>query len=261
MSAETSSTSITTTITTSTTIDTTTNTITTITTGTTTIDITTTIATSTIATTTTGIPNPPYVYNPNGTPTAGIPNPTYAYDPDTDPHGGEDDNWNSQVIPVAVSLYGFSSSTLWLSSNGIISLSGPDQYYPYGAGLPSSDIPDPDIPNDTAAPFWYDLVLDPGRGHGIWWSYVNGIVYVEYICTSFSDSSRYFHFQVEFPTATPNIVVYRYYEMNTNVYAFFGVQKDSTTGYGFPHSTGSPAQGWVVTCDTTTTPGICVRTA
>lgn len=109
-----------------------------------------------------------------------------------------------------------------------INLNGPNGNYPQTS---PPVIPDPDIGPYSAAAFWFDLQFLSGLGHGIWWSYANGNIYVEYICTSYADNSKYFHFQIEFPVATPNLVKYLYYQMNTNVANAIGVQKDSTSKY------------------------------
>ncbi|KIV82625.1 hypothetical protein PV11_04723 [Exophiala sideris] len=203
---------------------------------------TTTPTTTTTATTTTTTTEPP--------PTLVLPSPTYIYDPDT--QGDADDDYYTQNIPVSVSLYGDYSETLYTSSNGLIGLTAGTVYYE------TDTLPSEAVPPNTAAPYWADLQLLADHGHGIWYSYVDGVVYVEYICTSFEDTSKYFHFQTTFDTATPNFVTYHYYEMGTGLTNNIGVQQSSTSGYTFAGDS-DPNYGMVVQCDTTVAPGSCVQ--
>ena len=86
----------------------------------------------------------------------------------------------------------------------------------------------------TAAPYWADMILLQNQGHGIWWSYVDGTIYIEWICTSDIDHQKecpaYWHFQTTFDTTAPDFITYHYYEMgDTVINSTIGVQEDTSS--------------------------------
>jgi hypothetical protein len=69
-----------------------------------------------------------------------------------------DDTYTSVSLPFPVSLYGQSSSTVWVDTNGVVTLVEPD-----GSSWNASPIPsaaEPDTPDAAVYPFWSDLVVD-----------------------------------------------------------------------------------------------------
>jgi hypothetical protein len=69
-----------------------------------------------------------------------------------------DDTYTSVSLPFPVSLYGQSSSTVWVDTNGVVTLVEPD-----GSSWNASPIPsaaEPNTPDAAVYPFWSDLVVD-----------------------------------------------------------------------------------------------------
>jgi hypothetical protein len=144
--------------------------------------------------------------------------------------GVVDDDAYEITLAQPVFLYGGHATKLWVSSNGIrtlsyqrpkyrstklifsqhVTLNQSNSLYPgYGELLPSGSLSPYSI-----LPFWKDLYLIPGRGQGIWYSVNNNQLGIEWITTRYNNLSKYFHFKLVYDYSTPNIYTYYYYQMD-----------------------------------------------
>lgn len=69
------------------------------------------------------------------------------------------------------------------------------------------------------APLWADLAILPGGwGHGIWVSYVDGVIYIEWIASPPNNPSDYYHFQfAQGFEGDKSRSYYQYFEMGTGL--------------------------------------------
>ncbi|KAL4902888.1 hypothetical protein BDW74DRAFT_54302 [Aspergillus multicolor] len=120
-------------------------------------------------------------------------------------------------IPFAVSLYGHSSSTLWIIDNGMICLDQAPTASPAsvrtGQQLPFRD----GLAPYSLFPLWKDLKITKGKPHGIYWDVEgnapNRKLIVEFYVTRYNMEDQYFHFLVILEEANQNVATFRYFDV------------------------------------------------
>ncbi|KAK4239306.1 hypothetical protein C8A03DRAFT_32645 [Achaetomium macrosporum] len=125
-----------------------------------------------------------------------------------------DDEFRALDLPFAVTLYGYASTKLWVTDNGMLCLdqSTHARNNRTGKPLPSRE----NIPPYTMFPFWTDLMIVQGRPHGIYYEIVGEApsrsITVEWYVTRYGNESQYFHFNLLLEEARPNVVTFKYYD-------------------------------------------------
>ncbi|KAH6960288.1 hypothetical protein DER45DRAFT_627383 [Fusarium avenaceum] len=130
--------------------------------------------------------------------------------------GGASDNFDDIFYPVVcsfpVTIYGHSSTNIFVSINGLLSLDTGDRSYTYKP-LPARDV---SLPAYTLLPFWCDLYIYKGTPQGIYYEITGQApsrsLCVEWYVSRYGDSTQYYHFLVILEEARPNIVTYKYFE-------------------------------------------------
>ncbi|KAL5044608.1 hypothetical protein BDW71DRAFT_185855 [Aspergillus fruticulosus] len=120
-------------------------------------------------------------------------------------------------LPFAVSLYGHSSSTLWVVDNGMICLDQPPTASPAsvrtGQQLPFRD----GLAPYSLFPLWKDLKITRGKPHGIYYDVEgdapNRTLTIEFYVTRYNMEDQYFHFLVIVEEARPNVATFRYFDV------------------------------------------------
>ncbi|RDW78917.1 uncharacterized protein DSM5745_05769 [Aspergillus mulundensis] len=120
-------------------------------------------------------------------------------------------------IPFAVSVYGHSSSTLWIIDNGMICLDQAPTASPAsvrtGQQLPYRDGMAP----YCLFPLWKDLKITKGKPHGIYWDVEgaapNRKLIIEFYVTRYNMEDQYFHFLVILEEARQNVATFRYFDV------------------------------------------------
>ncbi|KAM0342919.1 hypothetical protein ACHAPU_009123 [Fusarium lateritium] len=130
--------------------------------------------------------------------------------------GGASDNFDDIFYPIVssfpITLYGHSSTNVFVSINGLLSLDTGDRSYTYKA-LPYRD---GGLPTHTLLPFWCDLYIYKDTPQGIYYEITGQApsrsLCVEWYVSRYGDSTQYYHFLVILEEARPNIVTYKYFE-------------------------------------------------
>ncbi|KAL4754390.1 hypothetical protein BDW72DRAFT_166769 [Aspergillus terricola var. indicus] len=120
-------------------------------------------------------------------------------------------------LPFAVSLYGHSSSTLWVIDNGMICLDEAPTASPAsvrtGQQLPFRD----GLAPYSLFPLWKDLKITKGKPHGIYYDIEgnapNRTLTIEFYVTRYNMEDQYFHFLLILEEARPNIATFRYFDV------------------------------------------------
>lgn len=111
-------------------------------------------------------------------------------------------------------MYGYSSSSLYITDNGMICLDrGTDaRGRRLGEPLPYRD----QIPDYSIFPYWTDLLIVAGKPHGVYYEFTgeapNRALVVEWYVTRYSQEDQYFHFNVRFEEANPGVIEFKYYD-------------------------------------------------
>ncbi|CAF3994795.1 unnamed protein product, partial [Rotaria magnacalcarata] len=131
-------------------------------------------------------------------------------------------------IPFSITLYGYTTSSASVQSNGCVCLAGCSSAYSNTA-LPSSS-----FSGATAFGYWDDLYIYSGTSQSVYYgttgTYPNRNLVFEFYTAHFSQPTLYYHFQIVFYEASPNIVRYLYYQASDGgTSATIGVQ---STGSG-----------------------------
>ncbi|KAL5003024.1 hypothetical protein BDV10DRAFT_201028 [Aspergillus recurvatus] len=120
-------------------------------------------------------------------------------------------------LPFAVSLYGHSSSTLWVIDNGMICLDQAPTASPAsvrtGQQLPFRD----GLAPYSLFPLWKDLKITQGKPHGIYYDVEgnapNRKLTIEFYVTRYNMEDQYFHFLVILEEAKANVATFRYFDV------------------------------------------------
>ncbi|CVL08171.1 uncharacterized protein FMAN_14177 [Fusarium mangiferae] len=141
--------------------------------------------------------------DPHRVPTGTLPQPTVLWD-------NIDDDSQAITLPFPVGIYGSYEKTVYVGSNGYVSLYGASSSY-------TNDIlPSTSIPSVAIVAYWTDLVAISGTGEQIAYDVYEtsrGRTFtVEYITTRYHDTSRYYHFTVSLYENHPGLVTFIYYQ-------------------------------------------------
>ncbi|THZ85740.1 hypothetical protein D6C83_09466, partial [Aureobasidium pullulans] len=136
-----------------------------------------------------------------------------------------DDEIVARVVPFAISICGFSSNNLTISTNGVLGFGITSSYQP--AALPQYTALSPT--GYAVIPFWADLYIAQGTSQGIYYQ-VDGtagsrIMTLEYYATYYNKTANYYHFQILFYENNPNSFTFKYLNVTDNgVNAVVGYQ-------------------------------------
>ncbi|TIA33675.1 hypothetical protein D6C78_07389 [Aureobasidium pullulans] len=136
-----------------------------------------------------------------------------------------DDEIVARVVPFAISICGFSSNNLTISTNGVLGFGITSSYQP--AALPQYTALSPT--GYAVIPFWADLYIAQGTSQGIYYQ-VDGtagsrIMTFEYYATYYNKTANYYHFQILFYENNPNSFTFKYLNVTDNgVNAVVGYQ-------------------------------------
>ncbi|KAL4921350.1 hypothetical protein BDW62DRAFT_219500 [Aspergillus aurantiobrunneus] len=128
-----------------------------------------------------------------------------------------DDKAFTLTVPFPITLYGHSSTTLSINDNGMICLDqAPSQTIANvrtGQQLPFRN----GLAPYSLFPLWKDLKITKGKPHGIYYDVEgaspNRKLTIEYYVTRYNMEEQYFHFLVVLEEARPNVVTFRYYDV------------------------------------------------
>ncbi|KAF4439144.1 hypothetical protein FACUT_4381 [Fusarium acutatum] len=129
---------------------------------------------------------------------------------------GAADNYDDIVYPVVcsfpVTIYGHSSTNVFVSINGLFSLDQGNRIWTYQP-LPYRTN---EIPPYTLFPFWCDLFIYKDTPQGIYYEIVGEApsrsLCIEWYVSRYQDKDQYYHFMLILEEARPNIVTYKYFE-------------------------------------------------
>ncbi|KAI5463870.1 hypothetical protein BGZ63DRAFT_382475 [Mariannaea sp. PMI_226] len=130
--------------------------------------------------------------------------------------GGAADNYDDKFYPIVcsfpVTIYGHSSTQVFVNINGTLTLDVGDASYGYQP-LPFRN---GSLPQYTLLPFWCDLYIYKDTPQGIYYE-ISGqaptrTLCVEWYVSRYRDPNQYYHFNVTLEEARPNIAVYKYFE-------------------------------------------------
>jgi hypothetical protein len=127
----------------------------------------------------------------------------------------DDEMFPVPPLPFAVTIYGHSSTKLFVTDNGVLcfdeGIKDP-RGKREGQKLPHYD----GVPPYSLFPFWTDLMLAKGKPHGIFYEIEGATgartVTFEWYVTRYNHEEQYFQFTVLLEEAKPNIVTFRYYD-------------------------------------------------
>ncbi|CAF3811607.1 unnamed protein product [Rotaria magnacalcarata] len=141
--------------------------------------------------------------------------------------GNVDDSIATIALPLSISLYNYSTSSVTVSSNGVICLGGCSTAYA-NTVLPASSFSGP-----TAFGYWDDLYITNSTSQNIYYAVSgampNRTTTFEIFATHYAQVNQYYHFQIIFYENLPNVVKYLYFEASdTGSSATIGVQKSSS---------------------------------
>ncbi|THZ22932.1 hypothetical protein D6C91_03834 [Aureobasidium pullulans] len=127
-----------------------------------------------------------------------------------------DDEIVARVVPFAISICGFSSNNLTISTNGVLGFGITSSYQP--AALPQYTALSPT--GYAVIPFWADLHIAQGTSQGIYHQ-VDGtsgsrIMTFEYYATYYNKAANYYHFQILFYENNPNSFTFKYLNVTDN---------------------------------------------
>ncbi|CAF0968950.1 unnamed protein product [Adineta ricciae] len=164
--------------------------------------------------------------------------------PGWDGSSSVDDAVASLTLPsnLSLTLYGYSSSKIYISSNGVICLVNCMSEHT-NAALPTTAFKGP-----TALALWDDLMIYSGTSQGVYYPIEGGApnrtTTFEFYTSKFNASQNYYHFQVKFYENQPDIVEYIYYEVSDKGgSATIGTQK-SISGPDIEYSMNKPNAVW-----------------
>ncbi|KAK6523607.1 hypothetical protein TWF281_001589 [Arthrobotrys megalospora] len=149
--------------------------------------------------------------------------------------GNYDDVWAPLSLPFPIELYNVSSSDIYVSVNGFISL---DQQP--GTSFINSQLPVGDdvsganrLPNTSALALWDDLYIYAGTQQGIYYQ-IDGttpgsrVISFEFYTSAYRRNTEFFHFLMRYQEARPNRMVFRYFQVSGGgVSATIGAQSRS----------------------------------
>ena len=127
------------------------------------------------------------------------------------PNYDEDDSYCEITLPFQMQIYGQSDANTYASTNGYISIqAGSSQYE-------AQQLPAPNLPNNTVAPFFDDMYLygesDPQQG--IFYQYNAGqtAITYEYYLFRAGQAGNPYHFTVFYDSGRPGYFTFTYYSL------------------------------------------------
>ncbi|KAK6337880.1 hypothetical protein TWF696_001358 [Orbilia brochopaga] len=142
-----------------------------------------------------------------------------------------DDVWTTLSLPFPINLYDVTTSVIYLSINGFISLDQPpstsfiNSALPVPQGLTDANF----LPDTSFCALWDDLYIYAGTQQGIFYQVdgdaPNRTVTFEYYTSAYQRSSEFYHFLMRYDEATPGIITFQYLQVsNGGVSATIGAQ-------------------------------------
>ncbi|KAL9129307.1 MAG: hypothetical protein Q9217_002218, partial [Psora testacea] len=138
-----------------------------------------------------------------------------------------DDQFFRFDLPFAITLFNHRSEKVFVTDNGMLCMDQATDARKYkdGKSLPfRSD----DFPVYSLFPFWADLMIGKDKPHGIFWEMVGNSparsLIVEWYVTRFGQESQFFHFNLLYEEARPNVVTFKYYDTAEEGNHTIGVQ-------------------------------------
>ncbi|KAH7161898.1 hypothetical protein EDB81DRAFT_925710 [Dactylonectria macrodidyma] len=130
--------------------------------------------------------------------------------------GGASDNFDDIFYPIVssfpITIYGHSSTNVFVSINGLFSLDVGDRSYSYQS-LPARNA---SLPEYTLFPFWCDLYIYKDTPQGIYYEIAgqapSRTLCIEWYVSRYGDKNQYYHFNMLLEEARPNVVTYKYFE-------------------------------------------------
>ncbi|KAK3667348.1 hypothetical protein LTR22_001864 [Elasticomyces elasticus] len=141
-----------------------------------------------------------------------------------------DDAKYTVTIPFAITVYDVASSTIGVSSNGILGLSAVTTDYA-NAVLPAYTI------NSVGVfPCWDDMIINVGAPQGIFYGVEgtapNRAITFEWYCSQYNNVTFYYHFLVSFWENMPNVTTFDYLNMsNSGISATSGIEAQGPAKY------------------------------
>ncbi|KAI7529455.1 hypothetical protein KC316_g17552 [Hortaea werneckii] len=126
-----------------------------------------------------------------------------------------DDNLFAVTVPFAVSLYGVASTTITVTSNGILAVASPVTTAYNNAALPQYS-----VCGTGLLAFWDDLIINTGRTQGIFWSSEgrspSRSITFEFYESKYQAPDTYAHFLVSFWEDRPGIATIDFLNITDN---------------------------------------------
>ncbi|KAI7322211.1 hypothetical protein KC315_g8902 [Hortaea werneckii] len=126
-----------------------------------------------------------------------------------------DDNLFAVTVPFAVSLYGVASTTITVTSNGILAVASPVTTAYNNAALPQYS-----VCGTGLLAFWDDLIINAGRTQGIFWSSEgkspSRSITFEFYESKYQAPDTYAHFLVSFWEDRPGIATIDFLNITDN---------------------------------------------
>ncbi|KAK5736342.1 hypothetical protein LTR17_007506 [Elasticomyces elasticus] len=139
-------------------------------------------------------------------------------------------NSTQVVIPFAITVYGVASSTIQVSSNGVLGLSAITTDYA-NAVLPAYTINSVGI-----FPCWDDMIINVGQPQGIFYGVEgtapNRAITFEWYLSQYNNVTFYYHFLASFWENMPNVTTFDYLNMsNSGIGATAGIEAQGPAKY------------------------------
>ncbi|KAK2039647.1 hypothetical protein LZ31DRAFT_606004, partial [Colletotrichum somersetense] len=121
-----------------------------------------------------------------------------------------DDEVATIDLPFAIGVFGAFDTTVYVSSNGLLSLFNSSSYWE------NKPLPDSGIPAVSVLTYFDDLQLNPSTNQVVAYQVFgfgpgNRTVTFEWNAAGFKSPDQFYHFTATFQEGLPGIVVYRYY--------------------------------------------------
>ncbi|KAF4305292.1 putative subtilase family serine protease protein [Botryosphaeria dothidea] len=197
---------------------------------------------------TTGPVNDGLACGTGGSPTLRIPSPSATALISAELFSNQDDEVRNVSLPFQMTLYGTSASTVYVSTNGILS-------FEPAPAWDTTILLTTKLPSIAVAPYWTDLSIPFQEfTRGVWYAFdtSTNTFLVEWIIEKAGNMDEMYHFQLEYRGATPGVVVFRYFVVGENGKgAGIGMQGAETVAqFSFDQRVICPLE--TVTCNTNT---------
>jgi len=169
-----------------------------------------------------------------------------------------DDEVTTLDLPFEVQIYGKSSNTLYIGTNGLIGLDATNAWIYANQPLP---FPDPNL-YTAVFPFWDDLYVLGGTSQTIYMKLMSGTSFVlEYFVGLYGGASDRHHFSISYDALNPGKFQVRYYQVpsmgNSATVGMQGLTASDSTHYSqFSSQTPAITPGLLLTFDTTVGNGV-----